>query len=86
MISQERKDELTKLVEDAIQCGQFNYSYRPGFRFVGVERMIDAWTSPSYVESNFIKQEGIPMGIEIEMEYRHQYVDDDYYDEFDAST
>ena len=81
MISEERKAELKSEISHKINSGQFSYGYRPGFKFIGVERMIDAWTSPSYVESNFIKQEGIPMGIEIEMEYRHQYVDDDYYDE-----
>ena len=81
MISEERKAELKSEISHKINSGQFSYGYRPGFKFIGVERIIDAWTSANHVDSQFIKQEGIPMGIEIEMEFRDGYVDDDYYDE-----
>ena len=81
MISEERKAELKSQISHKINSGQFSYGYRPGFKFIGVERIIDAWTSANHVDSQFIKQEGIPMGIEIEMEFRNGYVDDDYYDE-----
>ena len=52
-----------------------SYSTRPAYYFFSPEKMIKSWTRTTKVESNFIDNYGIPMGMELEVE-RRGYVDD----------
>ena len=52
-----------------------SYSTRPAYYFFSPEKMIKSWTRTTKVESNFIDNYGIPMGMELEVE-RRRMVDD----------
>ena len=48
-----------------------SYSTRPAYYFFSPEKMIKSWTRATKVESNFIDNYGIPMGMELEVERRN---------------
>ena len=76
--SEGRARSLRESIHYSMDTQVNSYSTRPAYYFFSPEKMIKSWTRATKVESNFIDNYGIPMGMELEVE-RRDYVgrDDD---------
>lgn len=74
--SEGRARSLRESIHYSMDTQVNSYSTRPAYYFFSPEKMIKSWTRATKVESNFIDNYGIPMGMELEVERRMSHQDD----------
>ena len=70
MLTEERKLEIGQAITYGLNTQVNSASMRPSYYFLSPEKMIQSWTRSTKVESAFINNYGIPMGMELEVERR----------------
>ena len=68
--SEGRARSLRESITYSMDTQVNSYSTRPAYYFFSPEKMIKSWTRATKVDSNFIDNYGIPMGMELEVERR----------------